>query len=214
MGRNLRRLREQARLTQYEVATLLTQAGMPIRRSKIAAIEAGDRPNMTLADTLALAVVLDVGLAEFLDGEGSVLLAPHLAVAQPMLAAFLRGDLHPLLHAMPVPESTSDTANLEQAHLTRRRLGLSRLGGTDADQALAKRLDVPHELVTRIAFLLWDHSLTDERDLRVDRLGDIELHERQARRGHITRELAAMVEAELQRRGHLPTRPETPRQTR
>lgn len=204
VGQNLRRLRQEARLTQYEIANLLSQAGVPMQRSKVAAIEAGTRPNMTLADVLALAIVLDVGLAELLGGEGTVRLAGSLAVSRQALSGFLRGEVHPVLEAVPVTDSVTGTPpDLEQVHLARRRLGISRLGGTDADQALAKRLGVPHELVTRMAFMLWGHSLTDERDLRVDRLGDVGPRERQAHRGHITRELADEVEAELQRRGHI-----------
>ncbi len=64
----------------------------------------------------------------------------------------------------------------------------------EADRTLADRLDVPTEVVARIATELWGRSLTEERDRRVDALGEMEPNERQAHRGHVTRELAQEIE--------------------
>lgn len=66
-----------------------------------------------------------------------------------------------------------------------------------ADQTLAHRLDVPLRVITGIALKLWDRTLTDERDVRVAELGDLDPGERQAHRGHITRELSKQIEAKL-----------------
>lgn len=60
---------------------------------------------------------------------------------------------------------------------------------------------MPARAVAETAIELWGRTLTDERDFRVAELGDMDVGERQAHRGHLTRELSQQVQAELDERG-------------
>src|SRR5262245_41588496 len=91
VGENVQRLRERARLTQYELARLLVQRGAQWHRSKIAAIEAGERPNLSVADVLVLANVFNVELAELYEGDGEVALTEHITLSRPMIRDVIRG---------------------------------------------------------------------------------------------------------------------------
>jgi transcriptional regulator with XRE-family HTH domain len=203
---NLQRLREQARLTQHEAARLLSRRGAPWHRSKIAAIESGERPNVSIADVLLLAHTFNVELAELFDGDGDVELSQLATLPRPLIRDIIRG--------MASLEGSKDwdphTRHDELLGLARIRTAGegTRFGAREADQMLARRLDVPVRAVTEIARELWDKTLTDERDERVNQLGDLPLSERPAHRGHITRELSHQIEDELRARGLLPDQPE------
>lgn len=203
VGENLQRLREQARLTQYEAAHLLARRGAQWHRSKIAAIEAGERPTVAIADVLLLAHTFNVELAELFEGDGDVELNQLVTLSRAMIRDIIRG--------MASLEGSKDwdpeTRRDELLHLARIRTAGegTRFGAKEADQKLARRLDVPVRAVTEIALELWGKTLTDERDERLDELlGELPLSERPARRGHITRELSQQIEDELRARGHLP----------
>lgn len=199
VGENLRRLREQRRLTQHEAARLLQGYGLRWSRSKIAAIEAGDRPNVSLEDVLLAAFAFDVPVAELFDGEGDVVLSARIPpLSRRSVGYMLRGIVPPLFRHHRSAEEIMD----EEDRLAGRRdvddePRVKLIGGTEADQALARRIDVPLKLVTMVAISLWGSTLTDERDRRVAELGELDPGERQARRGHITRELSLIIEDEL-----------------
>lgn len=211
VGENLQRLRERARLTQHEASHLLLRRGTPWHRSKIAAIEAGERPNVALADVLMLADTLNVELAEFFEGDGDVALNQYVTVSRPKIRDMIRGS-----YALGGSDDWDpETRRDELFGLAQIRADGEggRLGATAADRTLARRWDVPLRAVTEIAIELWDRTLTDERDFRVDQIGDMEVGERQARRGHITRELSQQIEGELRKRGLLADPPDPPEQT-
>lgn len=201
VGENLQRLRERGRLTQHEAAHLLLTRGMPWSRSKIAAAEAGERPNLSFADVLALAHTFDVELAELFEGDGDVALTPHVSLPRAAVRDLIRG--------LSVLEGSGDW-NTETRREELTRLARMRADGdtrraaafqaTEADQALAQRLEVPATVVIAAAQRLWGRTLTEERDRRVAELGEKEVNERQAYRGHITRELSQQVQAELDSR--------------
>lgn len=202
VGENLQRLRERARLTQHELARLLVRRGAQWHRSKIAAIEAGERPNLSFADVLVLANVFNVELAELYEGDGEVTLTEFITLSRPMIRDVIRGTYVVGGSDKWSPETRQD----ELLGLARMRADddarkAASVPATEADRALAHRLNVPARAVVEIATELWDRTLTDERDFRVAERGDMGVGERQAYRGHITRELSHQIQAELDRRG-------------
>jgi transcriptional regulator with XRE-family HTH domain len=209
VGENLQRLRERARLTQHELARLLARRGAQWHRSKIAAIEAGERPNLSFGDVLVLANALNVELAELYEGDGEVTLTEYITLSRPMVRDVIRGTYVVGGSAGWDPTTRQD----ELTELARIRadddaLKAASLLGSEADRALAHRLNVPARAVAETAIELWNRTLTEERDARAAGLGDMSAGERQARRGHITRELSRQLQAELDRRGLITESPE------
>ena len=202
VGENLQRLRERARLTQHELARLLVRRGAQWHRSKIAAIEAGERPNLSFADVLVLANALNVELAELYEGDGEVALTDYITLSRPMVRDIIRG----MYVVGRSDEWDPETRRDELLGLARMRADddarkAASVLATEADRALAHRLNVPARAVVDIATELWNRTLTDERDFRVAARGDMGVGERQAYRGHITRELSQQIQVELDRRG-------------
>lgn len=201
VGENLQRLRERSRLTQHETARLLQRRGASWSRSKIAAVEAGERPNVTLADAIVLASTFNVELAELFAGDGLVELTSTVVLPRRVVSDVARGT-----YASSSPEQWDPEArrkellNLDRLLAAAEEITIGRFGATEADHALAQRLDAPPSMVIDIAVKLWGQTLTEERDRRVAELGEKEVSERQAHRGHITRELSRQVQAELDRR--------------
>jgi hypothetical protein len=78
-----------------------------------------------------------------------------------------------------------------------------------ADEELAKRIGLDPSLVIKATESLFNGStLTEERDRRVRHMGgQYSMQERQAHRGHITRELSLTVVEELERSGALAAGP-------
>lgn len=202
VGENLRRLREQSRMTQHEAARLFKQYGLRWSRSKVAAIEAGSRGTVSLADVLLLAYVFRVPIDEFFLGDGEVILADHLpSVPRGAVITIIQGYYpefqHPHISRQEAEEREhQDVERLFEIIDTRNKLAQA----TEADQMLAQRLGVDVKEVLAASLRLWGRTLTDERNARVVGLGDdLEAGERQAHRGHITRELSQQVEDELAR---------------
>lgn len=177
VGENVRRLREQRRLTQHETVRLLRSVGLSLSQSRIAAIERGDRASVDVGVLLLLCRAFSVAPSELFAGAGAVRLSAGATQSRAGIRQMLTGpdwrQLEP--EDQPKPARTSNAA-------------------VEADRTLADRLDVPTEVVARIATELWGRSLTEERDRRVDALGEMEPNERQAHRGHVTRELAQEIE--------------------
>lgn len=205
VGENLERLRRRARMTQHEAARLFARRGAPLSRSKIAAIEAGERPNLAFADILVMAHTFNVEVAELFDGTGPVAIAEHVVLSRPVIRGLLRGT--------NVQEGSVSWDPLTQ-HTELLRIADVRAEGdamtagqfrlVDADHTLARRLNVAPQIVVDVALQMWGNTLTEERDARVARFGGMDLGERQAHRGHITRELSQEIEAELSNQGLIP----------
>ncbi|MGW4021064.1 helix-turn-helix domain-containing protein [Streptomyces sp. NPDC005009] len=185
VGANLRGLRKSKRWTQDVAAAQLSSRGLTWKRAHIADLESGRRETLDLGALIVLGEVLDAPLPELFAGDGDVLLTPRsdfpqhaITVTRDQLRAWLVGektwvrvdgseDVRTALHGTPA----------------------------QADAALAKRLNLPVQDVITAARSRWGHSLTQERDERVRQLGDLPIEERQARQGHITRELSAELSA-------------------
>ena len=195
VGQNVRRIREARVLTQHELAQIWHRHGLKWARSKIAALETGNRPRVDFGELGVMALSLGVPLGDLLQGEGRVSLDPTPT----------RISLHDLRQlAAGRPARFEYFLEDEEALRTERAWLDQRLGSeqsANADVELAKRLGVHPNLVVAAAVALFDgRTLTVERDRRAERLGaGMPKAERQAHRGHITRELSEQIEDHLQR---------------
>ncbi|MER6484116.1 helix-turn-helix transcriptional regulator [Streptomyces virginiae] len=183
VGANLRELRKSRRWTQDAAAERISKAGLTWKRTHIADLESGRRESVDLGTLVILASVFDVRLPDFMNGQGDVLLTPRAdyprretTSTRQQLRSWLSGGEESLL-----------ISDAESVRTALRDEG-SAIG---ADVALAKRLGLPALDVVDAARGLWLRTLTEERDRRVAELGDLPLGERQAKQGHITRELNA-----------------------
>ncbi len=188
VGENLRRLRDRWRWTQHEMAVTIQRHGLNWSRSRLAGVEAGGRDTVDIGTLLLLAESIGVPVAEFFAGDGNVRLSSQAVAPR----AYVREQLS----GTPSPERSADL--LVTIKPDDPNLGVQSFASTEADEALARRVGVPVYVVATKAFELWGRTLTDERDRRVrELLGDVESSERQAHRGHITRELAREIEQRL-----------------
>ncbi|WP_394614552.1 hypothetical protein JNUCC0626_32355 [Lentzea sp. JNUCC 0626] len=204
VGENLERLRTRAKMTQHELAHLLARRGAPMHRSKLAAIGAGDRPHLTIADAILLAHAFNVEMAEFFAGTGPVEISENVVLSRHAIRDLLRGT---------TAQGGSASWNPQTQHAELLRIADIRAKGdaiaaaehrlVDADHALAQRLKVSPQVVVSLALQLWGNTLTEQRDARVSQLGDMDRGVRHARRGHITRELSSQIEAELAKQGQI-----------
>ncbi|TVT61983.1 helix-turn-helix domain-containing protein [Amycolatopsis rhizosphaerae] len=199
IGGNLRRLREQRRLTQHGAVHLLRRYDLRWSRSKLDAIEGGRRQEVTVTELLALAMVFNVQVAEFFVGDGVVQLT-NAELGRNLIREVLRGnhvreDLQDL-----DPEARMKELLRAEDLITATEAALHP-DPTEADEELARKLGLPLKTVTEAAYAIWDRTMTEERDVQTAGLGDMTTGERTAHRGHITRELARRLEMELTSRG-------------
>ncbi len=195
VGENLLRIRQERRLTQHEAARQCQAVGLNWTRVRVAAIERGDRETVDVGTLLLLAEAFQVAPAEFFAGAGDVLLSSGAVQSRAGLCQTLSSADRPPLAAedrvirLKILKSDSEEARDQDARMVNATI--------EADIALAGRLGVPSGQVVDAALAIWGRSLTEERDARVSALGDLETGERQAHRGHITRELAQEIERRI-----------------
>lgn len=185
VGENLRSLRKARRWTQDAAAAQLSTRGLTWKRAHIADLESGRRETLDLGALIVLGETLDVPLRELFTGDGDVLLTPRSDFPEHAITV-TRGQLRTWLNGEKAQVRIDGHEDVRAA-----------LHGTpaQADAALAERLGLPVEHVIAAARSRWGHSLTQERDKRVQQLGDLPIEERQARQGHITRDLSADLSA-------------------
>jgi transcriptional regulator with XRE-family HTH domain len=197
VGENVRRLREERALTQHELAQIWKRQGLSWARSKVAALESGNRPRVDCGELVMMAAGLGVAVTELFQGGGDVHLAPHpRVVRRESLRSALNGgpiDIFDDGRLLPGPERD---AALEQ--IFRVIAETPSYPPWEADHELARRLGRPTDEVVKAATSIFDgRTLTEERDRRVSNLGQMPMSERMAHRGHVTRELATLVEEHL-----------------
>lgn len=76
VGENVRRLRLAQDLTQHELAQRFKWAGLNWARSKIAMLENGHRPTISMGEALVMALALRVQPGDLFAGEGPMRLDP------------------------------------------------------------------------------------------------------------------------------------------
>jgi transcriptional regulator with XRE-family HTH domain len=199
VGVNLQRIRREHGLTQHQVAYLAGLLGHDLSRSRVAAMEGGKR-QLEVVDLVLLAIIFNVGVAEFLTGSSLVRLSSTSEIGLPLLREIVQGrHIRRDLARLAPPDRGREL--LEIATEVSRVQEALHPGAIDADVDLARRLNVPVRAVTDAAYALWDRPLTEERNARTPETADDATESRNVKRGHITRKLQVQLIAELDRRG-------------
>ncbi len=190
VGENVKRLREAKVLTQHELIHQWRTFGLNWARSKLAALENGHRPQVSGGEIVLMALGLGVPESELFAGPGDVRLDPApVRISRKDLRARRSGEAAGIEYHLDDPKLYREAAAREDAY---------RGMAVEADGELAKRLGVPLGKVAKAASQIFNGlTLTAERDRRVERMGKLTAAERQAHRGHITRELSQQVEERI-----------------
>jgi hypothetical protein len=183
IAQNFRGHLEQQGLRREEFASGMTRLGFPWSGNRVTQVTTGRRP-LTLLELAGVCSLLRVHLAELIGTEGSVDLPHGPTVPASALWPALLGEqswMADAVTATPVP-------------------GLAVSGHYDeATVKAARRLHMTPSQVHSLATMLWQRSVTEERDRRVGPPGDDEDRRAlQARRGHVTRDLMRELEKERQ----------------
>lgn len=178
IGLRIQEARETKGLTQEEVAVIVRMQGFTTwSRSSIAALETGRR-DLSVSELLVMPWVMAAlgqpcSLEELLDADVSLRLNDDVTVLPHRVSQVIRK-----------PEPRTDG-----------------FAFTDAERRLAWKLEVWPAIIVGQSRKLWDgRRLAEERDRRlaqVEGSDELDKNSRQAKRGHITRELIAELEASL-----------------
>lgn len=188
-GENLKRLRNEAGVTQAEAARRLQANGVRWTRSQVAAFEAGNRESVDIGVLVLMARCVGVPAAEFFAGEGSVRITPE--------ATWTRRAFRELLSGGPTEEALTLTGHAFRTMLEGAGISHAQVNPIQADTELASRLGVPVEQVVAAAERLWGHAVQQERERQIAEMEPMTEQERRTRRGHITRRLAKLIEPEI-----------------
>jgi transcriptional regulator with XRE-family HTH domain len=94
VAKRVSELRKERRLTAAQLAERMTEAGIPWNRNVVAKLETDRRENVSVAELLALAAVLDVAPVHLLiptEGDVAYQVTPALAVEAGQARAWVRG---------------------------------------------------------------------------------------------------------------------------
>ena len=214
VGENVRRIRDEAGARQDDVAAAARGVGLRWTRSKITALERGEKA-LDLAEAVLLAEAMGevsghpVGVADLLAGEGAVRLSPKRVLYRAALRRFLGGE--------PVETFDDDVPGayaLVQEIAAKILSGLQRavlLAGPDVDieaiehaetvmgeaeERAGRTLGLSKGDVALLSVGLWGRTLGEERDRRVG--DDVPLTSRSAKRGRVTRQLVEDLRVRLE----------------
>lgn len=190
VGQSLRRLRQEAHVTQDEVAHAMNRWGHAWTRSSVAALENGNR-DLSAGELLVLPTVISwatgrgVNLRDLLVGDGTYILMVSDRIGMSPWA--ITDLLDPTVDAQGGDWMKADADE-----------GVPR----EAEQKAARKLNVSLGWVLSESERIWGRTLTEERDTRVrDRVDDnTSPRSLQAMRGHVTRELTAELDDVLKER--------------
>ncbi|MFE2020130.1 helix-turn-helix domain-containing protein [Streptomyces sp. NPDC059499] len=190
VGENLKALRQSKRITQGALASELVRTGLNWKRTQISDLESERRETLDLGALVVLGQALGVQLRDFFAGDGDVMLTPRSEYPKSWAKAS-RADLRGWLSGEDATLTVMGSDNVRAAldHWDRQGRSIP----IEADAAFAERYGVDVRDVVQAAEQMWDGSLTEERDRRVATLGDLPVAERQAKQGHITRQLTAAL---------------------
>jgi len=186
-------------------------------RGTVAQAEVGVR-RFGLEEVLLLALAYETTLADLIAGEDDELveLTPDARLSVGALRSLLSGDRLSRqelpAEAMDVPASRGAShrprsgrfpdvlAEAKRFGIEDRSLLERALGGIgDVERHVARKLGTTPERINLAAMSRWGRTVAEERDYRLrESAADAAPRQRQALRGHVTRELMNELEAELQ----------------
>ncbi|TDT95341.1 helix-turn-helix protein [Streptomyces sp. 846.5] len=190
VGENLRRIRLALRLTQGKAADRLARAGLNWKRTQLSDLESGRRESLDVGSLFVLAAAFEVQMPALFEGDGDVLLTPR-ADFREYGATATRAQLRSWV-AEVEPDTVGTGTQTAKAALDHLRWH-GRSIPIAADQVVAEKLGVDVQRVVEAAEQIWHRGLTEQRDLLVAELGDLDVGERQAKQGHITRQLTGVL---------------------
>lgn len=217
VGRNFKRIRTRANITQNTMAKHGRMVGLRWTASKVGDFEVG-RTSPTFATVLAASAALswatdsDVTLADLVESDGFVSLTDTFDPRGSVLQELLRGeqswrdsragDVGHTARLNRDPKFFENMrAGFEQASRDLRRypdapttevMKIQRQSGLDEDR-LAKRLNISADLLAAASWQLWQRPFSEERDQRAGPDANAQ------RRGRLSRVLQAELSAELER---------------
>lgn len=221
VGENVRRIREAAGARQEDVATAARGMGLSWTRSKVAALERGDK-SLDLAETVLLAEAIGevagqpVSLSDLFAGAGAVRLSRKMLLTRDALRRFV-GDEPVQLLLTDVPDQdvwiqaaiagVQAATEAVPAKLERMRLlagpgvAMQTLVHAEAvvgevEERAGRSLGLSKVEVAWLSVRLWGRTLGEERDARVTE--DVPTATRSAMRGRVTRELVKELRARLE----------------
>lgn len=213
VGGSVRRVREAEGRRQEDISTAARKLGLAWPRSKVAALERGEK-SISAEELLLLPSVLRSALgrpffiAELFDSDEEMQLSPGATMPARQVIELLSGadafDVEVHLSAAGV--APLDALMALDARKARRRiqeLGLGSVRSSEAEaverasgeseRKAARSLGEDETVFVLLSSRLWGRSLSEERDARVAEglPSDASARTTQARRGHVTRELIA-----------------------
>lgn len=215
VGENVRRIRDEAGARQDDVAAAARGVGLSWTRSKIAALERGEKA-LDLAEAVLLAEAMgvvaghSVGVADLLAGDGAVRLSRVRVIHRKALRRFLDGDpVELFVGDLPGGRERMQTALAKVAGGLQRMALLAGPGRTnvgtlrhaetvagEAEERAGRTLGLSKVEVAYLAAGLWGRTLAEERDRRVG--DDVPLTSRSAKRGRVTRQLVEDLRVRLE----------------
>ncbi len=213
VGENVRRIREAAGARQDDVAAVARGEGLRWTRSKIAALERGEKA-LDLAEAVLLAQAMGkvasgpVAVADLLAGDGAVRLSSAVVVHRESLRRFLGGDpVRVLVRDVPGGPQRIRAAMTRLPAASRRAAAMAgeetsvalmvhaeeRAG--EAEQRVGRTLGVTKMEVAWLSVGLWGRTLAEERDRRVG--DEVPVASRSAKRGRATRQLVEELRTRL-----------------
>jgi len=210
VGENARRIREEGGARQDDVAFQTRRLGLSWTRSKLAALERGDKaidlPEMVLlAAALSFATDAPVRLSDLLEGNDWVQISRETPLTRAALRRFLNGD--PVeFKPGDVPRLPIDRLRDELLALTDREAAFApgltwqeaagvETRSCEVEQRAGRTLGLSKREVVLLSWGLWGRTLAEERDFRVGDEGSAAT--RSARRGQTTRHLIEELRTQL-----------------
>ena len=213
IGANVARLRAERNLTQHELIQIWKRHGLHWPRPKLSALEAGRRDQISVGELVLMALAFGVALEAFVHlPEGWVPPNTMRTVLSPTEGDIPIETLRQLLAGEDIEAYTVTVDQEEHGADAEQRETHTQLPTNvpaQADVELAVRLGVGVVDVLEAAWAEFDMlTMTQERDRRVDELGDLSPGERTAHRGHITRSLSQRIQDRLEGKGLIITEKE------
>jgi len=194
VGENVRRIREAAGARQDDVSTAARGVGLSWSRSKIAALERGDKA-LDLAEIVLLAEALGMIAgqpvsiaADLLAGNGAVRLSPVTRIPREALRRSLSEPVELFVIPGDAERKRGPLGIFPDAARAQTMAG-------EAEERAGRTLGLSKIEVAYLAVDLWGRTLGEERDGRVG--DDVPLSSRAAKRGRVTRQLVQELRARL-----------------
>jgi transcriptional regulator with XRE-family HTH domain len=182
VGAELRALRRGLGITQEEALQRVRAEGLDWTLDTLSRLEVGKREELSLGEVVLLAEAFGMVPTDWFSEDGEIRVGS--ARIQSRWLRTKLGASPGRRHGLPAGPVLD---------------GPERGMTTEAEAHAAKVLGVSTLTVTLAAVHLWEHRLDEERERRLDRDANATPRQRQARRGHVSRQLLLELREEIAR---------------